>query len=74
MTQNLGKFNDLTQLVNTLGYKYPDTSNLPALDELIVKIREKQDRYLAKIWPIAYKVFCPGQKLVNVLGFRLLMI
>ena len=74
ITLNLGKFNDLTQLVRTLGYKYPDDTNLPAMDELIVKIREKQDMYLAKVWPSAYKIFCPGQKLVNVLGFRLLMI
>jgi CHAD domain-containing protein len=74
MTQNLGKFNDLTQLVKTLGYKYPDSTNLPAMDELIVKIREKQDRYLDKVWPSAYKIFCPGQKLVNVLGFKLLVI
>jgi len=74
MTQNLGKFNDLTQLVITLGYKYPDSTNLPAMDELIVKIREKQDRYLAKVWPPAYMIFCPGQKLVNILGFKLLVI
>ena len=74
MTQNLGKFNDLTQLVITLGYKYPDSTNLPAMDELIVKIREKQDRYLAKVWPPAYEIFCPGQKLVNILGFKLLVI
>ena len=74
MTQNLGKFNDLTQLVKTLGYKYPDSTNLTAMDELIVKIREKQDKYLAKVWPSAYKIFCPGQKLVNILGFKLLVI
>jgi CHAD domain-containing protein len=74
MTQNLGKFNDLTQLVKRLGYKYPDSTNLPAMDELIVKIREKQDRYLSNVWPSAYKIFCPGQKLVNVLGFKLLVI
>jgi CHAD domain-containing protein len=74
ITQNLGKFNDLTQLVKTLGYKYQDTVNLPAMDELIIKIREKQDRYLANVWPSAYKIFCPGQKLVNVLGFKLLVI
>jgi CHAD domain-containing protein len=74
ITQNLGKFNDLAQLVKTLGYRYPDSTNQPALDELIVKIREKQDRYLGKVWPSAYKIFCPGQKLVNVLGFKLLMI
>jgi CHAD domain-containing protein len=74
MTQNLGKFNDLTQLVKSLGYKYPDDTNLPVMDELIIKIREKQDGYLSKVWPSAYKIFCPGQKLVNVLGFKLLVI
>ncbi|MEI6049963.1 MAG: CHAD domain-containing protein [Bacteroidota bacterium] len=71
MTMNLGKFNDLTQLVKALGYKYPDSTNLPAMDELVIKIREKQDRYLVKVWPIAYKVFCPGQKIENFPGFKL---
>ncbi|TAL66633.1 MAG: CHAD domain-containing protein [Bacteroidetes bacterium] len=74
LTQNLGKFNDLAQLIKALEYKYSDGANLPALDELIVKIREKQDGYLGKTWPTAYKIFCPGQKLVNVLGFKLLVI
>jgi CHAD domain-containing protein len=74
LTQYLGKYNDLTQVVIKIGYKYPDESNLPALDELIVKIREKQDRYLSKVWPLAYEIFCPGQNLVNVLGFKLLVI
>jgi CHAD domain-containing protein len=74
MTQNLGKYNDLRQLVKTLDYKYSDSTNLPALDELILIIREKQDRYLSKVWPSAFKIFCPGQKLVNILGFKLLMI
>jgi hypothetical protein len=74
MTQNLGKFNDLTQLIKTLGYNYKMNENLPAMDELIVKIRGVQDRYLAKVWPSAYQVFCPGKKLVNVLGFKLLVI
>ena len=74
LTQNLGNYNDLSQLIKTLGYKYNDSSNLPAMDELIVIIRDKQDRYLSKVWPSAYKIFCPGQKLVNVLGFRLLVI
>jgi CHAD domain-containing protein len=74
ITRNLGKFNDLTQLVKELDYKYPDNVNIPAMDELMVKIREKQDSYLDKVWPAAYKIFCPGQKLVNVLGFKLLVI
>jgi CHAD domain-containing protein len=74
MTQNLGKYNDLKQLVKALAYKYPDSTNTPDMDELVVKIREKQDRYLLKVWPSAYTIFCPGKKLVNVLGFKLLVI
>jgi CHAD domain-containing protein len=74
MTRNLGKYNDLTQLVRELNYDYPANDNNHALDELMVKIREKQDRYLARVWPPAYKIFCPGQNLVNILGFKLLVI
>lgn len=74
MTQNLGKYNDLSQLVSTLGYKYNYLTNQPALDEMVLVIRAEQDKYLSKVWPAAYKIFCPGQKLVNVLGFKLLLI
>jgi CHAD domain-containing protein len=74
MTQNLGKYNDLSQILKTLGYKYQKGVNPEPLDELVIKIREKQDRYLNKVWPIAYQYFCPGQKLVNILGFKLLVI
>jgi CHAD domain-containing protein len=74
MTQNLGKYNDLAQLIRTLEYKYSGSANSPAMDELIIVVREAQDRNLSRVWPAAYKIFCPGQKLVNVLGFRLLMI
>ena len=74
MTQNLGKYNDLAQLINILEYKYSSSANSPVLDELAIIIRKEQDRYLSKVWPSAYKIFCPGQKLVNLLGFRLLVI
>jgi CHAD domain-containing protein len=74
LTQWLGRFNDLTQLVKALDYEYSVKRYLPAMDELVIRIREKQDRYLSKVWPAAYKVFCPGQKLVNVLGFKMLVI
>jgi CHAD domain-containing protein len=74
MTQNLGKFNDLTQIIKAFGYTYNEGSNLPAMDELAVMFREAQDKYLSKVWPAAYQVFCPGQKLVNILGFKLLVI
>jgi hypothetical protein len=37
-------------------------------------IKEEQDKYLLKVWTVAHKIFCPGQKLVNILGFKLLVI
>jgi CHAD domain-containing protein len=74
LTQNLGKFNDLSQIMKALEYNYKAGMNLPAMDELIIKFREAQDRYLSKVWPSAYQVFCPGQELLNILGFRLLVI
>jgi len=74
MTRNLGKYNDYTQLVKALGYKCHDSNNLPAMDELIMIIRDEQDKCLSKVWPVAYKIFCPGQNLVNVLGFKILVI
>jgi len=74
LTQNLGKYNDLSQLLKEIDYKYEYTANHPALDELAIIIREEQDRNLAKVWPLAHKIFCPGQSLVNVLGFKLIVI
>ena len=74
LTQNLGRYNDLSQIINLMDYKSGVSDDSPALDELIVVIKDKQDEYLSKAWPLAYKVFCPGQKLINVLGFRLLVI
>lgn len=74
MTQNLGKFNDLAQLIVKLEYKYSGAAEPDYLDELVILIREAQDRYLSKVWPAAHKIFHPGRKLVNVLGFRLLTI
>jgi CHAD domain-containing protein len=74
MVINLGKYNDLAQIIKNSGYKYKKEANLPAMDELVIRIREKQDSYLNKAWVSAYKVFCPGRKLVNLLGFKLLVI
>jgi CHAD domain-containing protein len=74
MTQNLGKYNDLSQLIATLEYRYSGTTESPAMDELAILIREAQDRYLLKVWPMAYKIFCPGRKFFNVLGFKILII
>jgi len=74
MTQNLGKSNDLSQLISTLEYKYSGTANSPSMDELVLIIREAQDSYLSSVWTLAFKVFCPGKKLANVLGYKILAI
>lgn len=74
ITQNLGRYNDLSQLVSYLEYKHGDPSNLPAINELMVVIKNKQDQYLSKVWPAAYKIFCPGQQLISLLGFRVLVV
>jgi CHAD domain-containing protein len=74
MAQNLGKYHDLTQIMVALQYKLGNPENTPAMDEMMVVIKNKQDEYLEKVWPVAYKIFCPGQKLVNALGFKILVI
>ena len=74
LTQNLGKYNDLDQLIRSLGYKYTAESVSPAMDELIILIRHEQYRHLIRVWSAAYKIFRPGRQLVNVLGFRILTI
>jgi CHAD domain-containing protein len=74
ITGNLGKYNDLTQLIKKLGYRYEYTANSPALDELVLIIRDEQEKYLSKVWPVAYKIFCPGTRLENLLGYKILVI
>jgi CHAD domain-containing protein len=71
---NLGKYNNLTQLIKALDYDYSINKYPPALDELVVRIKEKQDRYLSRIWPQAFKIFRPGQNLVTMLGFKILVL
>jgi CHAD domain-containing protein len=74
LTQDLGKYNDLTHLLEAMEYKYDNPENSPELNELSVIIRNRQDEYLDKVWPAAYKIFAPGKKLVPLLGFKLLVI
>jgi CHAD domain-containing protein len=69
LTQNLGKYNDLTQITDLFGYKYGNPGNSAVMDELAVVIRDKQDRYLSKVWPTAYRIFTPGKNLGDLLGF-----
>lgn len=69
LTQNLGKSNDLAQIMEQTGYRYrPD--NDPVMDELTVVIRDKQDRYLTKVWSDAYRIFRPGNMLHDLPGFK----
>ena len=74
ITLNLGRFNDLDQVIKTLNYKYRRENNQPAIDELVVKIREMQDKFISKVLAASSDIFSPGSKLVNLLGFKLLII
>lgn len=68
MTRNLGRYNDLAQIMTLTGYRFGVSGNSVADDELAVVIRDRQDRYLAKVWPLAYRIFAPGLKLQDLLG------
>lgn len=68
ITQNLGKYNDLSQITGMIGYKYGNPGNSAVMDEMAVVIRDKQDKYLSKVWPTAYRVFAPGKFPGDLLG------
>lgn len=70
LTMNLGRYNDLYQLLKAIGYVYPNEFNLPEMDELVIRIREKQDDNLTGVWKDAYKCFCPGKKLSDLIGSK----
>jgi len=71
LTQNLGKYNDLGQIRDMIGYKYGNPGNSSVMDELAVVIRDKQDKYLSKVWPSAYRIFTPGKNPEDLLGFTI---
>lgn len=68
MTQNLGRYNDLAQVIKLTGYRYGTAGNSDTDNELAVVIRDRQDKCLIKVWPLAYRVFAPGRKLQDLLG------
>lgn len=70
LTQNLGRYNDLTQLIRALGYRYSPGGDTPEMDELIVLIRQAQDRYLARSWPSAYRIFYPAREFRELIGIK----
>jgi CHAD domain-containing protein len=73
LTINLGKFNDLVQVIKALEYNYDEANNSSSMDVLILRIRAKQDKYLFKVWASSFKLFHPGQKLVNLLDFKVVV-
>lgn len=52
-----------------IGYRYGNPGNSVVMDELAVVIRDKQDKYLSKVWPAAYRIFAPGKNPGDILGF-----
>lgn len=68
MTQNLGRYNDLVQVMMHTEYRFGAAGNTDTDDELAVVIRDRQDKYLQKVWPVAYRIFAPGRKLQDLLG------
>ncbi len=67
MTRNLGKYNDLDQILTILGYKYRAAANSDVDDELAIVIKDRQDSFLIKVWPAAYRIFMPGKRLQDLL-------
>jgi CHAD domain-containing protein len=57
ITTDLGKFNDMAQLIKKLSYKYPGTEDNPAMDQLVAIIRAKQDKCLARVLPASFKIY-----------------
>ncbi|MCU0407570.1 MAG: CHAD domain-containing protein [Bacteroidales bacterium] len=70
LTQNLGKYRDLNQIIKVLDYKYSPGASEQGLDDLVLLIRNREDIFLSKAWSSAYKVFRPGQSLSGLLGDR----
>jgi len=74
ITRNLGKHNDLSVLLEAMEYKYRQGTSPDKIDELALAVREEQEKYLSKVWISARKVFYPGTDLINMLGFRILIV
>jgi len=68
IAQNLGAFNDLAQLIKETGYSIDGEERTPEMDELMIVIRNRQDECLAKVWPVAFRIFCPGHNIDNIIG------
>jgi hypothetical protein len=74
IAQNLGKYNDYAVLIKAINYKYLPGRNSSPVDELILLVKQEQDKYLSKVWPSAFSVFRPGLKLADVLGLKIIIV
>ncbi|MBN2632148.1 MAG: CHAD domain-containing protein [Bacteroidales bacterium] len=74
MTGYLGKYNDLAQLLKKLEYRHPGEEVNIYMDQLMLVIRDSQDYYLSKVWPLASGIFTPGKTLAGVLKLKILII
>jgi len=66
----LGKYNDNAVLLETIGYRFSPGKIPDSLDLLAVRIKQEQDGYLNKIWPLAFSLFRPGQKPGDLPGLK----
>ncbi|NMC40169.1 MAG: CHAD domain-containing protein [Bacteroidales bacterium] len=74
ISQNLGKYNDISQIIAGFDYKYGNPGNTPELDELVALLKGRQDRYISSVWPPAFRIVKPGQKLQTILEITILKI
>lgn len=68
--KNLGRYNDIAVLTKTLDYSYKPGANSDAINDLVLIMKQEQDRYLSKIWPSSYRIFRPGRKLKDILQLK----
>lgn len=66
----LGKYNDNAVLLGAIGHRFNTGKSPDCLDLLAVRIKQEQDRYLNKIWPLAFSLFRPGLKPGDLPGLR----
>lgn len=71
ITGDIGKSNDLAVLLNELERIFKDDTESVVFQRIMLAIREEQDRILARVWPVASRVFSPGFDLAGVSGLKI---
>ena len=73
LTEVLGRYNDLGEVIRVTGYVFGEPGNTPVMDLLWVLVKDMQDRQLLKVWVISRDIFRPGSSLRDLLPFLPLM-